>query len=195
MTSRLTTRSVIANGCKIFAVLLHIDSRVAVLASTNGEFHRSVNRHRDRTAIDTVLTAVVVGVIYHHTCGQLTAFRQQHRVRIVTELDLEVHKCASNILLEFDLAQYAFRTGFTLDIDTRSFCRQVNRSRHTEFHIFCVSYFRTLDRVGICCFRSVVHRNGIRSLRFAVSERQFQFACYSRLLEIGPAAAVQFYAV
>ena len=88
----LTASSFVADSCESFAVLLDRDICLAILASTDGEFHRTVNGHRDRTALYTMLTAVIRRAGYRHAGRQLTAFRENNGIRIIAELDLEIRK-------------------------------------------------------------------------------------------------------
>ena len=187
----LTARSVVAEVQQLLAVFLDNDRRAAVLACTDGEFYRPVNGHRDYTAEDTVLAAIVACAFYGYTCRQLAIFGQQYRVRVVAELNLEVLERTHDVLLELNLAQHSFGTGLAFNIHTFHICSQVNRGIPTEIDILRISNLVAFYRIDSFCFRCIVHRNSIRCLRLSVSESQFEFAGYSSLLKICPAFTVQ----
>ena len=115
----------IADRCVHLTVFLHGNVCLAMLTSTDGKFHHAVHRHRDRTSLHTVLTAVVGRAIYHNTIRQ-TGCGLKNGIRIIAELNLEVHKCTRLILNELNLLQHSLCVHTTAKVDIVLLCRQLN---------------------------------------------------------------------
>ena len=64
----------VVNRRQVCAVFLHGDV-IAILASAEGEFHRSIHVYRDRTALNTVLGVLVVQVRKTNIARLYAAFR------------------------------------------------------------------------------------------------------------------------
>ena len=101
-------------GNQIYAILGN-RRFVGVGATTDREAYRSIYRNGNFSFTITVLT-VMERTGDRYACRQ-TRGRQKHRVRIVTEIYLEVHKTTSYVLRELDLCQHRFHTCATLDVD------------------------------------------------------------------------------
>ena len=192
VSGRLTTSCIIAERSKIHTVFLDIDRRIAILASSNGEFHRTIHRHRDYTALYSVLTTIIGRALYRHTCRQFTARRQQYGIRIVAELNFKVHKRTCHILHKLNLLQRCLRVHTTTEVDIVLLRCQFNHLRAILSLLARRSILRlTLNRLFITAHRPVPYLDIGSIATTTRTKTQLQLTGYSCLRKTAITRTVQ----